>query len=92
MKIIITFQIKYKQDQKQLLKILKHHGFNKIHETLYINNIQKQETEQIKQEIQKITKPQDNIIIIPICTTCNNKITQYGRKIYLETPPYKIIS
>lgn len=91
MKLIILFNLKFKQEKNRLIRILNFHGFKKINETSYFGNLMKEEIEEIKKNISEIENEKGTIFLIPICQKCYNNIEEFGKKITLKEENYKIL-
>ena len=91
MNTIILTKIKFKKDKEIIQNILITYGFKEINNNTHIGKISKEEREEIKTNLEKITQTSDTIIFIQLCEKCYNKINQYGKIIDLEEEKYVIL-
>lgn len=90
MNLILSFDIKFKINKENLLKILRHYGFKRIQESLYYAEIENNQFNNICDEIMENIKENDSIIIIPLCKSCYGKLNLFGRNIRFEEDLYRI--
>lgn len=90
MNLVVSFDIKFKINKENLLKILRHYGFKQIQESLYYAEIQNNQFNTICDEIMENIKENDSIILIPLCKSCYGKLNLIGRNITFEDELYKI--
>ena len=91
MNTIIITKTKYKNQKQKIENTLTTYGLKQITKNTYTGKITKEETEQIKKELQTTNQKQNTIIIIPICQKCYNNIQQIGNKINLQEEKYVIL-
>ena len=89
MNLLVSFDIKFKINKENLLKILRHYGFNRIQESLYFAEIKNNQFNNICDEIMENIKESDSIIIIPLCKSCYGKLNLFGN-IKFEDDLYRI--
>lgn len=91
MNTIILTKIKFKKDEEKIQNIFTTYGFKKINKNAYMGKITKEENEEIKTNLEKITQKSDTILHIQLCEGCYNKVNQYGKTINLEEEKYVIL-
>jgi CRISPR-associated protein Cas2 len=90
MKYCVSFDIKFKTNKINLLKIIKHYGFKKIHSSLYFGDLNKDDLFEMKTKIMEYIKLEDCILVFPICMNCYSKLDSFCRFINFEEELYKI--
>ena len=91
MNLIVSFDIKFKTNKENLLKILNHYGFNKIQDCLYFADVDNSHLIEIQDLIMENMKETDSIIIMPLCKSCYEKLNVFGRNLQFEDEFYKIL-
>lgn len=91
MNTIILTKIKYKKDKEKVQNLFTTYGFKQINKNAHIGKISKEESDQIKTNLEKTTQTSDTIIFIQLCERCYSKIKQYGKIIDLEEEKYVIL-
>lgn len=89
-RILITYNIRFKQEQSKIKRILDYYNFIEINPYTYMAMIEKDEIQNLRDHIEKIKKEDDKILIMPICKSCYEKIDNIG-KIDLDEESYKIL-
>lgn len=89
-RILITYNIRFKQEQSKIKRILDYYNFLQINSYTYMAMIEKDDLDNIKRYMEKIKKEDDKILIIPICKSCYEKMDNIG-KIDLDEESYKIL-
>ena len=90
MYMLASFDCKFKTNQENIEKTLQHFGLRKIQTTLYVGELENNEREILANNISKIIKKTDSILIIPICQNCYLKKQQCGREIKFENDLYRV--
>ncbi len=91
MKILILFNIKFKQEISKLKRVLDYNGFRAFNSNTYIGELNSEQLAILKSEISKISKDEDTVLLIPICKSCFDKIEIFGKEILFEEEKYKIL-
>lgn len=74
MNTIILTKIKYKKDKEKVQNLFTTYGFKQINKNAHIGKISKEESDQIKSNLEKTTQTSDTIIFIQLCERCCSKI------------------
>ena len=87
---IVTFDCKFKTNQENIEKMLQHYGLRKIQSSLYAEDLNNDERKDLCENISKIIREYDNVLIIPICQSCYSKKEIYGRKIKFRDELFRV--
>lgn len=90
MYMIIILDCKFKTNMKNIERILQYYGLRKIQSSLYAGDLNNNERKNLSENISKIIKDTDNVLIMPICQTCYSKKEICGRKIKFKEELYKV--
>ena len=90
MYIIASFDCKFKTNQQNIEKTFQHYGLRKVQSSLYVGNLDNNERKELSENISKIIKDNDNVLIIPLCQSCYSKKEICGRKIKFQEELYKV--
>ena len=88
--MIVSYDCKFKTNSENIENILQHYGLRKIQSSLYAGNLDYNERKELGENISKIIKDNDNVLIIPICQSCYSKKENYGRKIKFRDEIYRV--
>ncbi|WP_406536850.1 CRISPR-associated endonuclease Cas2 [Methanobrevibacter sp.] len=88
--MIVNFDCKFKGNQKNIEKVLQHFGLRKVQDTLYVGELENNEREQLQNNINEIIRPNDSLLIFPICQNCFLKKGIMGRKIKFKNDLYRV--
>lgn len=91
MKILISYDIKFKTNVEKLSNLLLSYGFKQIQKTIYFGEINIDKINKLKINITEITQEKDSVLFIPICKTCFDKKEVYGKYIEFQEELYKIL-
>lgn len=86
-----TYKNQIQKRQRKSTKFFTTYGFKQINKNAHIGKISKEESDQIKTNLEKTTQTSDTIIFIQLCERCYSKIKQYGKIIDLEEEKYVIL-
>jgi len=73
MYMIASFDCKFKTNHENIEKVLQHYGLRKIQSSLYAGDLSNGERKDLSENISKITRENDSVMIIPICENCYAK-------------------
>ena len=90
MYMIASFDCKFKTNQENIENIFQHYGLRKIQSSLYAGNLNNDERKDLYENISKIIREYDNVLIIPICQSCYSKKEIYGRKIKFRDELFRV--
>ena len=90
MYIIVNFDCKFKGNQKNIEKVLQHFGLRKVQATLYVGELENNEREQLQNNINEIIRPNDSLLIFPICKNCFSRKGSIGREIKFKNDLYRV--
>ncbi|WP_407380296.1 CRISPR-associated endonuclease Cas2 [Methanobrevibacter sp.] len=88
--IIASFDCKFKTNKENIEKTFQHYGLRKIQSSLYVGSLENNERKELSENISKIIKDYDNVLIIPLCQNCYSKKESSGRKIIFQEELYKV--
>ncbi len=88
--MIASFDCKFKTNKENIEKTFQHFGLRKIQSSLYVGNLDNKERDKLNENISKIIKDTDNVLIIPLCQSCYSKKECCGRKIKFREELYKV--
>ena len=81
MYMLASFDCKFKSNRENIENIFQHYGLRKIQSSLYVGDLKNDERKDLCNNISKIIRENDNVLIIPICQSCYSKKEICGRKI-----------
>ena len=90
MYMIASFDCKFKTNQENIENIFQHYGLRKIQSSLYAEDLNNDERKDLCENISKIIREYDNVLIIPICQSCYSKKEIYGRKIKFRDELFRV--
>lgn len=90
MYMIASLDSKFKTNRENIESIFQHYGLRKIQSSLYAGDLSTTEREELGENISKIIKDTDNVLIIPICQSCYLKKKNCGRKIKFKDELYRV--
>lgn len=90
MYMIASFDCKFKTNQENIENILQHYGLRKIQSSLYVGDLKNDERKDLCNNISKIIREYDNVLIIPICQSCYSKKEICGRKIKFRDELFRV--
>ena len=90
MYMIASFDCKFKTNHENIEKILQHYGLRKIQSTLYAGDLSNSERKDLSENISKIIRENDSVLIIPICENCYSKKLTAGREIKFKNDLYRV--
>ncbi len=90
MYMIASLDCKFKTNQKNIEKVLQHYGLRKIQSSLYAGDLSNGERKDLSENISKITRQNDSVLIIPICENCYAKKQISGREIRFKNDLYRV--
>ena len=88
MYMIASLDCKFKTNQKHIENVLQHYGLRKIQSSLYAGDLSNGERKDLGENISKITRDNDSVMIIPICENCYAKKQISGREIKFKNDLY----
>lgn len=90
MYMIASLDCKFKTNQKNIENILQHYGLRKIQSSLYAGDLSNGERQDLSENISKITRENDSVLIVPICENCYAKKQTSGREIKFKNDLYRV--
>ena len=90
MYMIASFDCKFKTNQENIENIFQHYGLRKIQSSLYVGDLKNDERKDLCNNISKIIREYDNVLIIPICQSCYSKKEICGRKIKFRDELFRV--
>ena len=90
MYMIAIFDCKFKSNLENIENIFQHYGLRKIQSSLYAGNLNNDERKDLYENISKIIREYDNVLIIPICQSCYSKKEICGRKIKFRDELFRV--
>lgn len=90
MKVLVSFEIKFKTNKEKIISILKHFGFRRMQENLYFGDVEYDELYAMQSDIMENIREYDSILTIPICKSCYLKLNVFGRNLSFRDELYKI--
>ena len=87
---IISFDFKFKGSRKNIERTLQHYGLRKVQTLLYAGDLENGEREILLENISKIVKKTDSVMIVPICQKCFSKMEKCGREIKFDNDLYRV--
>ena len=88
--MIASFDCKFKTNQENIENIFQHYGLRKIQSSLYAGDLNKDECKELGENISRIIREKDNVLIIPICQSCYSKKEICGRKIKFRDELFRV--
>ena len=88
MYMIASLDCKFKTNQEHIENVLQHYGLRKIQNSLYAGDLSNDERKDLSENISKITRDNDSVMIIPICENCYAKKQISGREIKFKNDLY----
>ena len=89
MYMIASLDCRFKTNQRNIENILQHYGLRKIQSSLYAGDLSNGERKELSENISKITRENDSVLIIPVCENCYAKKLIAGRKIKFNNDLYR---
>lgn len=90
MNVLVSFEIRFKTNSEKLIDLLKHFAFKRIQENLYSGDIDYDELFMMQTDIMENIMEYDSIIMIPICKSCYEKTSTFGRNLSFVEDLYRI--
>lgn len=90
MYMLASFDCKFKSNRENIENIFQHYGLRKIRSSLYAGNLNNDERKDLCENISKIIREYDNVLIIPICQSCYSKKEICGRKIKFRDELFRV--
>lgn len=90
MRVLVSFEIKFKTNREKLIGILEHFAFKEIQENLYFADIDYDELFLMQSEIMENIREYDSVFTIPICKSCYEKTNIFGRNLNFTEDLYRI--
>ena len=90
MYMLASFDCKFKSNLENIENIFQHYGLRKIQSSLYAGNLNNDERKDLYENISKIIRENDNVLIIPICQSCYSKKEICGRKIKFRDELFRV--
>ena len=88
--MIASLDCRFKTNQKNIENVLQHYGLRKIQSSLYAGDLSNGERKDFSENILKITRENDSVLIIPICENCYSKKLISGREIKFKNDLYRV--
>ena len=90
MYMLASFDCKFKSNRENIENIFQHYGLRKIQSSLYVGDLKNDERKDLCNNISKIIRENDNVLIIPICQNCYSKKEICGRKIKFRDELFRV--
>lgn len=90
MYMLASFDCKFKSNRENIENIFQHYGLRRIQNSLYARDLNNDERKDLCENISKIIRENDNVLIIPICQSCYSKKEICGRKIKFRDELFKV--
>jgi len=90
MYMIASFDCKFKTNKKNIENVFEHFGLRKIQSSLYVGDLENDERKDLCENINRIIRDNDSVVIMPICQSCYAKKESCGRKIKFREELYKV--
>ena len=90
MYMLASLNCKFKTNKENIEKILQHYGLRKIQSSLYVGDLKNDERKDLCNNISKIIRENDNVLIIPVCESCYSKKEICGRKIKFRDDLFRV--
>ena len=90
MYMLVSIDAKFKTNKENIEHCLQHYGLRKIQSSLYAGNLNNDERKDLCENISKIIREYDNVLIIPICQSCYSKKEICGRKIKFRDELFRV--
>ena len=87
---IASFDCKFKGNRENIERTLQHYGLRKLQPSLYAGDLENSERETLAENISKIVKKTDSVLIVPICQSCFSKKEKFGREIKFDNDLYRV--
>jgi len=88
--MLASFDCKFKSNRENIENIFQHYGLRKIQSSLYVGDLKNDERKDLCNNISKIIRENDNVLIIPICQSCYSKKEICGRKIKFRDELFRV--
>jgi len=88
--MIASFDCKFKTNKKNIENVFEHFGLRKIQSSLYVGDLENDERKDLCENINRIIRDNDSVVIMPICQSCYAKKESCGRKIKFREELYKV--
>ena len=90
MYMIVSIDCKFKTNKQNIEYCLQHYGLRKIQSSLYAGDLSNGERKDLSENISKITRENDSVVIIPICENCYSKKLTAGREMKFKNDLYRV--
>ena len=90
MYMLASLNCKFKTNQENIENVFQHYGLRKIQSSLYAGDLNNDERQNLCENISKIIRENDNVLIIPICQSCYSKKEICGRKIKFRDELFRV--
>lgn len=90
MYMLASFDCKFKSNRENIENIFQHYGLRRIQNSLYAGDLNNDERKDLCENISKIIRENDNVLIIPICQNCYSKKEICGRKIKFRDELFRV--
>ena len=90
MYMLASFDCKFKSNRENIENSFQHYGLRKIQSSLYVGDLKNDERKDLCNNISKIIRENDNVLIIPICQSCYSKKEICGRKIKFRDELFRV--
>ncbi|WP_295611613.1 CRISPR-associated endonuclease Cas2 [uncultured Methanobrevibacter sp.] len=87
---IVSFDCKFKGNRENIERTLQRYGLRKLQPLLYAGDLENGERETLTENISKIVKQTDSVLIVPICQSCFTKKEKCGREIKFDNDLYRV--
>jgi CRISPR-associated protein Cas2 len=87
---LVSFDVKFKTNQANIEGILQHYGLRKLQSSLYAGDLDNDERELLKGNLDEIIREKDSVLIVPVCQSCHSKKENCGRKIEFGDDLYRV--
>ena len=85
-----SLNCKFKTNQENIENVFQHYGLRKIQSSLYTGDLNNDERQNLCENISKIIRENDNVLIIPVCESCYSKKEICGRKIKFRDDLFRV--
>ena len=90
MYMLASLNCKFKTNQENIENIFQHYRLRKIQSSLYAGDLNNDERQNLCENISKIIRENDNVLIIPVCESCYSKKEICGRKIKFRDDLFRV--
>ena len=88
--MLASLNCKFKTNQENIENVFQHYGLRKIQSSLYTGDLNNDERQNLCENISKIIRENDNVLIIPVCESCYSKKEICGRKIKFRDDLFRV--